>query len=87
MFTGSKVKTRFRSLRTDFVRLKRELKLLKSKSGVGAKKLTALQRWKLQRFNFLSAHCRPTKLPEELGRVSIISEFSRKYMKLSNYEK
>ena len=40
------------------------------KSGQGAKKLTQLQNWKIQRYAFLDAYLKPRKLGEEMGKVT-----------------
>ncbi|XP_035660669.1 uncharacterized protein LOC118405332 [Branchiostoma floridae] len=56
---------KFKSHRTEYVRLKR---LKKGKSGSGKVLLTSLQRWKLERYQFLDPFC-VSKLPEDLGSI------------------
>ncbi|XP_035680008.1 uncharacterized protein LOC118418270 [Branchiostoma floridae] len=53
----------FKSQRTEYVKLKRTNK---AKSGSGKVSLTSLQRWKLERFQFLDPYCMD-HLPEDLG--------------------
>jgi len=61
--------TRFKSIRTDYGKLKRELK--EGKSGSGAKKLTPLQKWKVKRYSFLDAYIKVRASEDQLGKVSI----------------
>ena len=62
------VMTRFISIRTDYGKLKNTK--LSTKSGQAAKKLTTLQQWKLQRFQFLDTHILPRTSTSEMGKVS-----------------
>ena len=57
---------KFKTLCTDFGKLKKLPRL-----GSGAKKLTNLQLWKLNRFRFLDAHISRRMHGQELGMVSI----------------
>jgi len=65
--SGKAVWTRFRSIRTDYGKLKKEAK--KGKSGQGAKKLTPLQQWKVSRYRFLDAYIKMRTSEEEIGKV------------------
>lgn len=60
--------TRFKSIRTDIGKLKKDLK--KGKSGSGSKPLTPLQQWKLKRYAFLEAFIK-VRASDEIGKVSI----------------
>lgn len=62
-----RIKTRFTSFRTDYVRLKKKVKDGVTKSGSSPKKLTPLQRFKLSRGKFLDEFCKPSALSEEMG--------------------
>jgi len=66
LLAAAQILRRFKSLRTDYGKLKKL-----GKSGSGAKKLTSLQRWKLARFSFLEGHITPRSYAQELGRVSM----------------
>lgn len=69
---ASKVKTRFKSFRTDYVKLKKKVRDGRAKSGSSPKKLTRLMHFKLSRGKFLDAYCRQgaSKDSEEMGAVS-----------------
>lgn len=64
LFAADSIWKRFVSIRTDLGKLKKQ-----GKSGQGAKKLTQLQRWKLQRYAFLEAHMKPRTQGEEFRKV------------------
>lgn len=70
-FIVSKIKTRFKSFRTDYVKLKKKVREHKAKSGSSPKKLTRLQQFKLSHGRFLDAFCRPSGSAQEMGPVSI----------------
>lgn len=69
----SKIRTRFRSFRTDYVKLKRKVLKGKDKSGSSPVRLTRLQQFKLARGKFVDAFCRQgaCSQSQEMGRVSI----------------
>ena len=61
---------RFTSIRTHYGKLK-NIKV-STKSGQATRKLTTLQQWKLQRFQFLDAYILPrSTCTSEMGKVSI----------------
>ncbi|CAH1266735.1 Hypp3549 [Branchiostoma lanceolatum] len=61
------VTRRFKSQRTEYVKLKRTKK---ARSGSGRVSLTSLQRWKLERFQFLDPYC-IDYLPQDLRSVHV----------------
>jgi len=67
--SGDAVWTRFKSIRTDIGKLKKDAK--KGKSGSAPKKLTPLQQWKVRRYAFLEAYIKVRAGEEEMGKVSI----------------
>ncbi|CAH1268940.1 Hypp4035 [Branchiostoma lanceolatum] len=58
---------RFKSQRTEYVKLKRTKR---ARSGSGRVSLTSLQRWKLERFQFLDPYC-IDHVPQDLGSVPV----------------
>lgn len=74
-WTGDKIWSRFKSLRTDYGKIKAQLK--KGKSGSGAKKLTQKQQWKLRAFQFLEPYSRKGACDTqdtELGQIPQLSD-------------
>ncbi len=61
---------KFKSLRTDYGKLKKL-----PRSGSGAKKLTNVQLWKLNRFRFLDAHITRRMHGQEMGMVCIKQQY------------
>jgi len=72
----SKIRTRFKSFRTDYVKLKKKVKDQQAKSGTSPKRLTRLQQFKMSRGKFLDAFCRQSATAQEMGPVSIDSTVS-----------
>ncbi|CAH1268942.1 Hypp4036 [Branchiostoma lanceolatum] len=58
---------RFKSQRTEYVKLKRTKR---ARSGSGRVSLTSLQRWKLERFQFPDPYC-IDHVPKDLGSVPV----------------
>lgn len=73
MCTAECIETRFRSNRTDFVKLEERIKLSKSGSDGKSIQLTPIQRWKLNRYKFVAPYVvkRKQLRSAELGKVSI----------------
>lgn len=72
-FSASKVKTRFKSFRTDYVKLKKKVRQGREKSGSSPKRLTRLQQFKLSRGRFIDQFCRQgaSADSQEMGPVSL----------------
>jgi len=72
-FAVSRIRTRFRSFRTDYVKLKKRVQKGKDKSGSSPLHLTRLQKFKLARGKFVDAFCRQGACAQsqEMGPVSI----------------
>lgn len=61
--------TRFRTMRTDYFKLR--AKQQKGKSGIGQTRLTPLQEFKLKRYSFLAPHYRGKCISSVFGSVGI----------------
>ena len=72
-WTGDNAWKRFVSLRTDYGKLRQQLR--KGKSGSGAIRLTVKQKWKLSRLSFLDPFMRKSGAgTDEMGKVSICQD-------------
>ncbi|CAH1253337.1 Hypp1149 [Branchiostoma lanceolatum] len=67
LFFAEDITRRFEYQRTEYMKLKR---MKRERSGSGRVSLTSLQRWKLERFQFLDPYC-IDHLPEDLGSVPV----------------
>ena len=65
MFSATKIMGWFKNQRSAMG------KLMKSKSGQGAEKLTSRKRWQLRNFEFLKAHIVPRSYSHDTSEVSI----------------
>ena len=69
---AQKVQKRFTNNRTDHFKLCNAHK--QGKSGAGAKRMTPLQKFKLEAYTFLQSFYKPRTASQTMGRVSILQD-------------